>query len=184
MVAIFLHFDFLQKTKKNWVFLRTKNKKKQKKFSTYIPSNNTTNSKFRKETKILSQKLKNFQKIQISANFLGISQNQPPKKVDFSSIQKFDQISIFLFFASDFFLQITKKLQNDRPFILHNILVELFCRTRTLKCLYLYAFQLPVLIISIKITVGSKNQIPSVLSHPVYKKSPGSVTVTTARKFP
>ena len=73
MVAIFLHFDFLQKTKKNWGFLRTKNKKKQKKFSTYIPSNNTTNSKFGKETKILSQKLKYFQKIpnfgQFSWNF-------------------------------------------------------------------------------------------------------------------
>ena len=43
MVAIFLHFDFLQKTKKNWGFLQQKAKKN---ISTYIPTNNTTNSKF------------------------------------------------------------------------------------------------------------------------------------------
>ena len=49
MGPIFLHFDFLRKTKKKWVFLRTKNKEKWKKnFSTYIPINNATNWNFRK----------------------------------------------------------------------------------------------------------------------------------------
>ena len=74
MVAIFWHFDFLQKTKKIGFFCKQKTKK-QKKFSAliFLLDNNTTKSKFRKETKILSQKLKNFQKIpnfgQFSWNF-------------------------------------------------------------------------------------------------------------------
>ena len=76
MVAIFLHFDFLQKTKKNWFFCEQKTKQK---YQHNIPSNNTKNSKFRKETKILSQDLKNLKKIPNLANFLGISQNKPPK---------------------------------------------------------------------------------------------------------
>ena len=59
---------FCKKQRKIGVFCEQKTKK-AKKFSTYIPSNNTTNSKFRKETKILSQKLKNFQKIQNFGQF-------------------------------------------------------------------------------------------------------------------
>ena len=83
MEAIFLDFDFLQKKQRKFggffCVQKTKN------FSTYIPSsNNTTNSKFRKETKILSQKLKNFQENSkfwpIFLEFLKIN----PPKIDFS----------------------------------------------------------------------------------------------------
>ena len=36
MVAIFLYIDFLQKTKKNWHFLRTKKQKKAKNISAFL----------------------------------------------------------------------------------------------------------------------------------------------------
>ena len=56
LICHFLHFDFLRKTKKNWVFLRTKNKEKRKNFSALI-------FKFL----LLTQQIKNFKKKSLTA---------------------------------------------------------------------------------------------------------------------